>query len=428
MTGSGTSHASYERDELAMRRPFYQRGRFWKILIIALIVLLLVRHCVGSHKKPASVALPVVLSKAMSSDVPIFYSGLGAVTPVYSVTVLTQINGQLLEVLFKEGQMVKKGDVLAQIDPRPYEAQLVQYQGQLQHDQALLAESQLDLQRYTILWKQDSIARQTFEDQGFLVKQYEGTIKVDQGLIQGIELNLVYCRIVSPIDGRVGLRLVDPGNYVQTSSTTGIAVVDMVNPITVIFTLPEDNIPAIQEQMDGAQPLVAQAWDRGQTKLLATGELLTMDNQINPTTGTVKLRAQFKNDNNALFPSQFVNVKLLVKTLHNATVVPTMAIQNGVKGTFIYVVNAHEDSDNNSKKDKDKEEFTVTAKPVVVGNTNDDNSVITSGVTPGERLVIEGADKLTDGAKVTVTEDKSAPKPPVAHVTVSKSFSRRLFA
>jgi membrane fusion protein, multidrug efflux system len=424
MNGSRTSHASYKRVERSKQPPFYRRGSFWKILIVVLIVLLLVRHCVGKHKKHAAIALPVVISTAKTSDVPVYFNGLGAVTPVYSVTVLTQINGQLQQVLFKEGQMVKRGDVLAQIDPRPFQAQLVQYMGQLQHDQALLAESQLDLQRFKTLWQQDSIARQTYEDQIYLVKQNEGTIKVDQGLLQGIELNLVYCRIVSPIDGRVGLRLVDPGNYVQTSSTTGIAVVDMVNPITVIFTLPEDNIPAIQEQVEAGKTLVAEAYDRAQTKLLATGTLLTMDNQINSTTGTVKLRAQFQNDKNILFPSQFVNVKLLVKTIQNATVVPTMAIQNGVQGTFIYVVN---DQKNPKDDGKDKDELTVTAKTVVVGLTNDDVSVITSGISPGERVVVEGADKLTDGVKVAVSVDKSAAPAP-ATTTVRNDFSRRHFA
>ncbi|MES2217821.1 MAG: efflux RND transporter periplasmic adaptor subunit [Pseudomonadota bacterium] len=426
MSAPRTSQAHYKRVEPSRQRPFYRRSSFWKIAIIALIVLLLIRHCVATHKKHPTTALPVVVSTAKTSDVPVYFVGLGAVTPVYSVTVLTQINGQLLSVPFIEGQMVKRGDLLAQIDPRPYEAQLVQYQGQLQRDQALLAEAQLDLTRYKTLWSQDSIARQTYEDQMYLVKQDEGTLKIDQGLIQGIELNLYYCRIVSPIDGRVGLRLVDPGNYVQTSGSTGIAVVDTVNPITVIFTLPEDEIPAVQEQVEANQTLVVQAYDRAQTKLLATGTLLTMDNQINPSTGTVKLRAQFQNENNRLFPSQFVNVKLLVKTLHNATIVPTMAIQNGVQGTFIYVVN-----DKNPKEEDKDESLTVTAKSVVVGITNDDESTITSGIAPGEKLVVEGADKLTDGAKVTISEDKSTAKPTLpasAPTTVSNHSTRRYLA
>jgi membrane fusion protein, multidrug efflux system len=432
MNAPKISHTNYNRPSSPKLRPFYRRGRFWKIVIVAVIFLLLFRHCIATHKKHANTGMPVVLSTAKSADVPVYYLGLGAVTPVYTITVLTQINGQLLEVPFKEGQMVKRGDLLAQIDPRPYEAMLVQYQGQLEHDQALLAESKLDLQRYKVLWQQDSIARQTYEDQIYLVKQNEGTVKVDQGLLQGIELNLLYCRIVSPIDGRIGLRLVDPGNYIQTTSTTGIAVVDMVNPITVIFTLPEDNIPAVQEQVSAGQVLTALAYDRSQTKLLATGKLLTMDNQIDPTTGTVKLRAQFQNEDNKLFPSQFVNVKLLVKTLKNATVVPTMAIQNGVQGTFVYLVTTTKKATDKDSDDADT--LTVNAKPVVVGITNDDESVITSGVAPGDKLVIEGADKLTDGAKVFVSADKTpAPasatpaSPSSTTVATSNDSTRRHF-
>ena len=421
MTSPKFSQASYTRSEPTRPRPFYRQPRFWKIVGLLLLVLLVIRHCSSGHTKKPPKGLPVVLAVAKTGAVPVYVSGLGAVTPTYSVTVRTQINGQLLEVLFKEGQLIKRGDLLAQIDPRPYEALLVQYQGQLMRDQALLVNAKLDLQRYKTLWKQDSVAKQTFDTQGSLVQQDEGTIKIDQGLIQSTELSLRYCRITSPVDGRVGLRLVDPGNYVQTSDATGLAVIDTLSPITVIFTVAEDYIPQILDQINANQVLDVQAYDRSQSKLLATGKLLTMDNQIDATTGTVKLRAQFQNEPNVLFPNQFVNVKLLVTTLQNAIIVPTMAIQHGAQGTFVYAVKAAEDT-----KESDNENLTVTIKPVVVGVTTDDETTVTSGVAAGDRLIIEGADKVTDGSPVYVDKEAKDPKesPPASTLTASNSKRR----
>ena len=288
-------------------------------------------------------------------DIRVIVNALGTVTPIATVTVQTQINGQLLEVGFTEGQLVKKGDFLAQIDPRPYQLLQAQYEGQLAHDQGLLAQSQIDLARYQKLAEQNSIARQQYEDQVYIVQQNQGTVKLDQAQIDQQKLNVIYCRIVSPVTGRIGLRLVDPGNYIQTTVTTGIAVVTQMQPITVIFPIPEDDLPDILPQLNSGTPLEVFAYDRANVKMLATGRVMALDSQIDTTTGTVKVRAQFDNADNALFPNQFVNAQLLVKTLHNVVTVPTAAIQRGAPGTYVYVVNA----DN-----------TVSVRPIKTGPTD----------------------------------------------------------
>ena len=261
-------------------------------------------------------------------------------TPIATVTVQTQIDGQLLEVGFTEGQMVKKGDFLAQIDPRPYQLQQAQFEGQLARDQGLLAQAQVDLTRYQKLAEQNSIARQQYEDQIYIVQQDQGLVKLDQAQVDQQKLNVLYCRIVSPVTGRIGLRLVDPGNYVQTSNTTGLAVVTQLQPITVIFPIPEDDLPDILPQLNAGTPLEVSAYDRANVKMLATGRVAALDSQIDTTTGTVKVRAQFDNADNALFPNQFVNAQLLVKTLNNVVTVPTAAIQRGAPGSYVYVINA----------------------------------------------------------------------------------------
>ena len=264
--------------------------------------------------------------------------------------------------------------------------------GQLARDKALLANAKLDLNRYQKLFRQDSVAKQTLDTQISLVKQYEGTVKSDQGLVETARVDLIYCRITSPIAGRVGLRLVDPGNFVQTTDPSGLVVINTINPITVVFSLPEDSLQQIMKPMNGDTKLKVEAYDRWQNKLLATGTLLAIDNQIDLTTGTVKLKAQFQNDDNSLFPNQFVNIRLLVNTLHDATVVPTAAIQHGVNGSFAYVAN---------------KDLTVKMTPLSVRAAVDDDTVVTTGVSPGETVVIEGTDKLTDGAIVTVSQDKT---------------------
>ena len=298
-------------------------------------------------------------------------------------------------MLYKEGQWVKKGDLLAEIDQRPLLAQLTQYQGQLLRDQALLANALIDLKRYQRLWKQDSISQQTLATQESLVQQYEGAVELDQGLIQSTKVDLMYCRIISPINGRVGLRLVDPGNFVQTSDTTGLLVITTINPITVIFTIPEDDVQSILPQIYAKKKIKIQAFDRKQDKLLATGTLLTIDNVINTTTGTVRLRAKFANKDNKLFPNQFVNIKLLVQNLKHVVVVPTAAIQHGITEDYVYRLNP---------------DSTVTSRTIKTGITSGDESVIQKGLTIGEKVVIDGADKLTSGAKVKIADIKHTGK------------------
>ena len=296
--------------------------------------------------------MPVGTAKVAKGDMPIVLSGLGTVTPLAVVTVKTQINGQLTEVAFQEGQMVNKGDFLAQIDPRPYQVALAQAEGQLAKDQASLKNAETDLQRYKTLVAQNSIARQTADTQAALVEQDRGTVQADVAQVDTQKLNLTYCRIVAPVAGRVGLRQVDPGNYVQTSDANGVVVLTQVQPISVIFTLPEDNLQAVLKQINAGATLQVTAYDRTGATKFETGKLQTIDNQIDPSTGTVKLRAVFDNPEQALFPNQFVNVRLLVDTMRDVTLVSAAAIQRGAPGTFVYVV---------------KPDNTVSAQPVTLG-------------------------------------------------------------
>jgi multidrug efflux system membrane fusion protein len=340
---------------------------------------------------PQGAMQTVGAATAALGDVRVILNELGTVTPLATVTVQTQINGQLTDVGFTEGQLVKKGDFLAQIDPRPYEYLKEQYEGQLAHDQGLLAQAQMDQKRYETLAQQNSIARQQAEDQVFIVQQYAGSVKQDQGLVDAQALNIAYCRIVSPITGRVGLRLVDPGNYVQTTNTGGIAVITQLQPISVVFTLPEDDLPEIMPQFTAGTPLIVTAYDRANLRQLAVGKVLAIDNQIDTTTGTVKVKAQFDNENNTLFANQFVNVRLLVKTLQNAVTVPTSAIQRGAPGTYVYVINA----DN-----------TASVRQVSTGAVDGNITAINSGLSAGERVVTDGTDRLRDGVKVTVASER----------------------
>lgn len=411
MEGNHTSEEQPEpiKPDKQLKRPLTSSD-FWLIVSLIVMVLSLIWffYAMRQPKENGPKPVAVVSALASSRDVPVYLPALGNVTPTYSVTVKTQINGILMQVLFKEGQLVKTGDVLAQIDPRPYEALLTQYEGNLKRDRALLANAKIDLKRYQTLWKQDSIAQQTLATQQALVEQYEGAIKIDEGLIQSTRVSLIYCRITSPIDGRIGLRLVDAGNVVESGGTTGIAEITTLNPITVIFALPEDNIPQVIPQVYADKTLEVQAYDRQQDKLLATGTLLTIDNRIDPSTGTVKLRAIFDNKENTLFPNQFVNVKLLVQTLRKATLVPTQAIQHNLSSDFVYLL---------------REDQTVAVQPVITGPVSGNETVILNGISPGQAVITEGTDKLTDGAKVAEQKSPSSLVPVKTSLNPSASRS-----
>ena len=368
------------------------RSALWLLLALLVVAGLVVWVVLRAGQQPAptgrfqtSGPMPVGTAKVEKGDMPIVLGGLGTVAPLAMVTVKTQINGQLISVAFQEGQMVEKGDFLAQIDPRPYQVALAQAEGQLAKDQAALKNAEVDLARYKTLVAQNSLARQTLDTQAALVQQYRGTVQADQALVDTQKLNLTYARIVAPIGGRVGLRLVDPGNYVQTSDAGGIVVITQVQPISVIFTLPEDNLPKVMRRLNTGAALTATAFDRAGATRLDSGSLQTVDNQIDTSTGTVKLRAAFGNSEQILFPNQFVNIQLLVDTLHDASIVPTAAILRGAPGTFVYVV---------------KPDETVAAQPVTLGPSDGQRVAVTKGLEPGQLVVIDGADRLKDGAKV----------------------------
>jgi len=342
----------------------------------------------GRTGRSGAPAASVGVASAVSGTIRVYVNALGTVTPLSTVTVQTQINGQLQQIAFKEGQLVKKGDFLAQIDSRPYQVLKAQYEGQLARDQGLLNQARTDNVRYQTLLQQNSIARQQAEDQVYVVEQAEGTVKIDQALIDAQALNIAYCRIVAPIDGRVGLRLVDEGNYVQTSSSTGLAVITQVHPISVLFPVAEDTLAEIAPQVKAGTKLQATVYDRSNVKQLAVGAVTTLDNQIDTTTGTVKLRAVFENADDTLFANQFVNVKLLVKTLDGVVTVPSAAIQHGAPGAFAYVVDA-------SGK--------VSVRVVTLGPADGDVVSVTKGLAVGEHVVVDGADRLRDGAQVSIS-------------------------
>jgi membrane fusion protein, multidrug efflux system len=334
-----------------------------------------------------SFSVPITTATARTGPIGVYINALGTVTPVYTVTVTSRVDGQIMNVNYKEGQMVQKGDLLVEIDSRPYEATLKQAEGTLAHDEALLNEARIDLNRYQEAFNRNAIAKQQLDDQNQTVLQYEGSVKTDQGNVDSAKVNLIYTKITAPITGRVGLRLVDPGNIVQASASTSLVVITQLQPITVIFSIAEDYLPQVQKQLrTGSHTMSVAALDRDQTEKLAMGSLLTLDNQIDTTTGTLKLKAIFPNGDLALFPNQFVNARLLVDTQQNATLIPVAAIQRNSKGAFVYVI---------------KPDSTAGLQNVTVGTTDGNISAV-EGVSAGTVVATTGFDKLQDGAKVAI--------------------------
>jgi multidrug efflux system membrane fusion protein len=383
-----------------------------RTVLAALLVLLVVAGIVwwtrhqpvpeqpaGGRRGAGGAPMSIVPETVGKGDIGVNLNALGTVTSLATVTIRTQISGYLTKVVFKEGDEVKKGDLLAEIDPRPYEAALAQQRGQLARDEATLKGAQVDLARYQGLAAQNAVPHQTLDTQIALVATDQGTVEADRGLVKAAEVNLAYTKIVSPLDGRVGLRQVDQGNYVTPGDTNGLVVITQLKPISVLFTIPEDNLQAISKRLQNGASLPTTALNRSGTTTLATGTLTTFDSQIDPTTGTIKLRAEFPNENEQLYPNQFVNIRLLLDTHKDVVTMSTSGIQRGVPGTFVYLV---------------QDDSTVTVRPVKLGITDGDRVEVLSGVQPGDRIVIDGADKLREGAKVIVRAEGDANNPPAA--------------
>jgi len=340
---------------------------------------------------------PVVATAATQGDVDIIVNGLGTVTPLRTVTVRTRVDGELVRVLFNEGQLVKEGELLAEIDPRAFQVQLAQAEGQLARDRALLENAKLDLERYRTLFKQDSIAKQQVDTQQSLVRQYDGALAVDKSQVDNAKLQLTYSRITAPISGRIGLRQVDPGNIVHSGDQNGIVVITQLQPVTVLYTVPQDLLPQVMKRIQSGDTVGVEAWDRDQKAKLADGALASADNQVDPQTGTVKLKAQFANDDNGLFPNQFVNVRMKLDTLHNAVIVPAAAVQRGAQGMFVYVV---------------QQNNTVMPRNVKLGPLDGNRQAIADGLAAGEMVVTDGTDRLRPGAQVEVASARPEIKAP----------------
>ena len=374
-----------------------QKRSFWWVWIILLLLIGLVGFRMYQNKQSAAQAakqkaalaqrgVPITTTTATKGPIGIYINALGTVTPVYTATITSRVDGQINSVNYREGQMVHKGDLLLQIDPRPYQAALTQAEGTLAHDEALLAEGRIDLNRYQEAFNRNAIAKQQLDDQVQTVKQVEGSVKNDQGTVAAATTNVDYTTIRAPIEGRVGLRLLDPGNIVTSGGTTPLVVVTQLQPITVIFSVAEDYLPQIQKQMKAGHKMSVDALDRDQLTKLASGSLLTLDNQIDTSTGTVKLKAIFQNGDLTLFPNQFVNARLLVDTQQDATLVPAAAIQRNAQNAYVYLI---------------KPDQTAAVQNVTVGTT-DGNTAAVQGIQPGDVIAMTGFDKLSDGVKVTV--------------------------
>jgi multidrug efflux system membrane fusion protein len=378
------------------------RSRLHWAWLAALVVIASGVYLVWQHEKAAasgaspaatgrsgggsgSGLIPVVAARAHKGDIDVYYTGLGSVTPILTVTVKSRIDGQLMSVRYKEGDLVKKGDPLAEIDPRPYQVQLTLAQGQLLKDQAALANAKIDLTRDQALFAKSLIPEQQVATQQALVSQDEGVVKTDQGQVDSANLNISYCHITADVTGRVGLRLVDPGNMVHASDANGLLVITQMQPISVVFTISEDQLQVVLKKMRAGPRLTVDAYDRDMKTKLAQGSLTAIDNEIDPTTGTLRLRATFENEGGTMFPNQFINVRLLVEEKRGVTLVPTAAVQRNAQATYVFLV----------KPDK-----SVTSRPVTMGTTEGDESEITSGLTAGDVVVVTGVDKLQEGSKV----------------------------
>ncbi|MGB6691981.1 MAG: efflux RND transporter periplasmic adaptor subunit [Terracidiphilus sp.] len=384
------------------------RSRHWILWIVVLLVAILIAivlYVIHSNQEKAAAAqkarmsarptVTVTIGTARKGDIGVYINAIGTVTPVYTSTITAQASGVLTEVHYREGEHVNKGDALIEIDPRPYEAQLVQAEGTLDRDNNLLAQAQMDLDRYRAAWARNSINKQQLDDQEKLVLQDQGTVKNDQGVVDYDKVQLSYCHITSPIAGRVGLRLVDPGNVVQANGTTALVVITQVEPITVIFTIAEDSLPQVVARMRKTRTLPVEAWDRAQTAKIATGKLFTLDNLIDTTTGTLKLRAMFDNKNGDLFPNQFVNTRLLVNTESGVTLIPANAIQHNGDTAFVYVIAGGK----------------ATQRTVMPGVTDGGVTAVT-GVNPGDVVATSSFDKLQNGSPVTISKRAPAPANP----------------
>jgi membrane fusion protein, multidrug efflux system len=391
----------------------------WRLVGTCLLLLLVVAGIVWWTKQQSApearnsrnaAPMSIVPEAVTKGDINVNINALGTVTSLATVTIRSQISGYLQKVVFKEGDEVKKGDLLVQIDPRPYEAALAQANGNLARDQALLKGAQVDLARYQGLAAQNAVPRQTLDTQVALVAQDQGTVEADKAAVQSAEVNLQYTSILSPLDGRVGLRQVDQGNYVTPGDANGIVVITQLKPISVLFTVPEDNLQAISKRLQAGAGLPSVAFDRSGSRKIAEGTLQTFDSQIDPTTGTIKLRAQFPNETEALYPNQFVNIQLLLDTHKDVTIMPTAGVQRGVPGTFVYLVNA----DN-----------TVSVRKINLGVTDGDRVEVRSGLQPGDKIVVDGADKLRDGAKINVRAEATDPNAPAAAPGAEKAGKKR---
>jgi membrane fusion protein, multidrug efflux system len=389
--------------------PAAPRRKRWPWVALAVAVAVVIYLLVSSHsraqakaeaaraKAAASAPVPVVAAAARIGDIPVYLTGLGSVTALNTAVVKSRVDGQLFRIDFHEGQMVREGQLLAELDPRPFQVQLMQAQGQKAKDEAALQNARVDLNRYEVLIKQDAIPKQQLDTQAATVKQDEAAVQSDQAQVESAKLNLAYCRIAAPIAGRVGLRQVDTGNIVHASDANGIVVVNQVQPITVIFTIAADRLPQVLQQLHAGRQLQVDAFDRDYKNRLSGGTLAAVDNQIDQTTGTVRLRAVFPNQEDALFPSQFVNARLLVDTIRQAVLVPTAAIQHSPTATFVYRV---------------KPDRTVESRNVVVQLTEGDTTALRGGLAPGDVVVTDGVDRLRPGMKVAASLTGASGNPP----------------